>query len=102
MSGCDVTVRPLQSWLRGKPFVLERIDNKGIVLLLGEQRNYTPMEWDCLEGIVPFLRRLPGLVPAGGTYVVGGEPDTPAELLRRYDPGAQADPGGPAVRTLRT
>jgi hypothetical protein len=67
---------------RGKPFVLDRLDHKGIVLLLGEGRNYTPLSWDCLEGIVPFLRRHPGWVPAGGTYVADGEPDTLDEVLK--------------------
>lgn len=67
---------------RRKPFVLDRIDHNGIVLLLGAQRNYTPLGWDCLEGIVPFLRRHPGWVPAGGTYVVDGEPGTLDEHLK--------------------
>lgn len=72
----------LHTFGQGRPFVLERIDTNGIVLLLGRQRNYTPLGWDCLEGIVPFLRRHPGWVPAGGTYVVGGEPDTLDEYLK--------------------
>jgi hypothetical protein len=65
-----------------KPFVLDRIDQTGIVLLLGSQRNYTPLAWECLEGIVPFLRRRFGWVPAGGTYVVGGEHGTLDEHLK--------------------
>ncbi len=65
-----------------KPFVLQRIDHNGIVLLLGKQRNYTPLGWDCLEGIVPFLRRYSGWVPAGGTYVVDGELGTLDEYLK--------------------
>ncbi len=68
---------------QGKPFVLEGIDHNGIVLLLGKQRNYTPLGRDCLEGIVPFMRRQPGWIPAGGTYVVGGEPGTLDEYLKR-------------------
>jgi hypothetical protein len=67
---------------RHKPFVLERISPDGIVLLLGRQRNYTPLEWECLEGIIPFLRRRPGWVLAGGTYVVEGEVDTLDEHLK--------------------
>jgi hypothetical protein len=67
---------------QGRPFVLERIDNNGIVLLLGKQRNYTPLSWDCIEGIVPFLRRHPGWVLAGGTYVVDGELGTLDEYLK--------------------
>ena len=72
----------LQTLGQGKPFVLDRIDRNGIVLLLGKQRNYTPLSWDCLEGIVPFLRRQPGWVRAGGTYVVGGERGTLDEHLK--------------------
>jgi hypothetical protein len=68
--------------VNGKPFVLERIDENGIVLLLGKKRNYTPLGWDCLEGLIAFLQRRPGWVPAGGTYVVGGEPDTLDEYLK--------------------
>jgi len=68
---------------QGKPFILDRLDHDGIVLLLGQQRNYTPLRWACLEGIVPFLRRHPGWVPAGGTYVMGGEVDTLDEYLKR-------------------
>ena len=67
---------------QGKPFVLERIDHNGVVLPLGKQRNYTPLEWDRLEGIVPFLLRHPGWVPAGGTFVVGGERGTLDEYLK--------------------
>jgi hypothetical protein len=65
-----------------KPFVMDRVDHDGIVLLLGAQRNYTPLRWECLEGIVPFLRGRPGWVPAGGTYVVGGELGTLDEYLK--------------------
>jgi hypothetical protein len=67
---------------QGRPFVLERIDHNGIVLLLGTQRNCTLLQWGCLEGIVPFLRRLPGWVPAGGTFVVDGELGTLDEYLK--------------------
>ena len=57
----------LHTFGRRKPFVLARIDDKGILLLLGEQRNETLLSWDCLEGIIQFLCRHPGWVPAGGT-----------------------------------
>lgn len=65
-----------------KPFVLERIDHNGILLLLGEQLNETPLSWECLEGILPFLCRYPGWVPAGGTFVVQGERGTLDEYLK--------------------
>ena len=41
--------RTLHTLGQGKPFVLERIDENGIVLLLGKRRNYTPLGWECLE-----------------------------------------------------
>jgi hypothetical protein len=66
------TPTTLRTFGQGKPFVLERIDPKGIVLLLGKQRNYTPLGWDCLENIVPFLRRHPGWVPAVGRCRASG------------------------------
>lgn len=42
----------LSTFGRRKPFVLERIDYDGIVLLLGEGRNHTPLPWDCLVAVV--------------------------------------------------
>jgi hypothetical protein len=35
-------------------------DNDGIVMLLGEGENRAPLLWDCLESIVPFVRRKGG------------------------------------------
>ena len=32
-----------------------RVDEKGIVLLLGQQEAWTPLTWACLEGVVTFL-----------------------------------------------
>jgi hypothetical protein len=78
----DATPATLRTRGQQKPFVLERIHTEGIVLLLGRQRNYTPLDWDCLEGVVPFLRRHPGWVRAGGTYVMAGEPDTLDQYLK--------------------
>ena len=68
---------------RGRPFVIDRIDRRGMVLLLGAQRNYTPLPWNCLEGIVQFLQSHPGWIDAGGTYVVGGAQGTLDEHLKR-------------------
>jgi hypothetical protein len=76
------TSETLHTLSQGKPFVLDRDDHKGIVLLLGRHQNYTPLAWDCLEGVVPFLRRRPGWMPAGGTYVMDGETDTLDEYLK--------------------
>ena len=65
-----------------KPFVLQQIDGNGIVLLLGKQMNWTALDWNCLEGIVPFLRKRTGWVLADGTYVATGDIDTLDEHLK--------------------
>jgi hypothetical protein len=72
----------LHTYGQHKPFEIEPPDNNGIVLLLGKQRNWTPLSWRCLEGIVPFLRARPGWVDAGGTYVVSGARDTLDQHLK--------------------
>ena len=65
-----------------KPFVLEQLNASGIVLLLGSQRAWTPLTWDCLESVVPFLRARRAWVPAGGQHSVAGEPGTLDEHLK--------------------
>lgn len=40
---------------RRAPFIVERIDTDGIVLLLGVKRAWTPIPWDALEGVPAFL-----------------------------------------------
>jgi hypothetical protein len=35
--------------------MVARVDDRGIVLLLGEQEAWTPLSWECLEGIPLFL-----------------------------------------------
>ena len=72
----------LHTYGQRRPFVLESLGDRGIVLLLGTQRNYTPLSWECLEGVVPFLRGHPGWVHAGGTYEVSGATDTLDEHLK--------------------
>ncbi len=76
------TPETLYTYGQRKPFVLDRLDQRGIVLLLGAQRNYTPLTWECLEGIIPFLRSRRGWISAGGTYLVEGEQDTLDEHLK--------------------
>jgi hypothetical protein len=48
----------------------------------GRAFHCTPLGLDCLEGMVPFMRRQAGWMPAGGTYVVGGELGTLDEYLK--------------------
>ena len=57
------------------PFIVARIDREGVVLLLGAKRAWTPLSWDCLEGVVPFLAGR-GWVPIGSRYETQGQPGT--------------------------
>ena len=61
---------------RSNPFVVERIDSRGVVLLLGPERTATPIAWDCWEGIPKYLRSKGGEIDIGGRYTVAGNPGT--------------------------
>ncbi len=67
---------------RGKPFTLARIDEPGIVLLLGAKEAWTPLRWECLEGIVPFLTGR-GWVEVGSKVEVASDPTTLDGYLKR-------------------
>lgn len=60
---------------QGKPFTVSRIDDHGVVLLLGERQTATPLSWTCLEGVVRFLAGR-GWVEIGSRYDVSSSPDT--------------------------
>lgn len=60
---------------RGASFTVARVDEKGIVLLLGANEAWTPLRWECIEGIVPFLRAR-GWVEIGSHYETTASPDT--------------------------
>jgi hypothetical protein len=60
---------------QSRPFVLEEINERGIVLLLGEKRAWTPIGWDCLEGLVPFLKGK-GWVTGGSSFSVAADRTT--------------------------
>lgn len=86
---------PVESAIRGRiasgvtlatpmqdaPFVVERIDADGMVLLLGEKRAWTRLSWECLEGIVPFLRGR-GWVKIGSKYDTRAEAGTLDDYLK--------------------
>jgi hypothetical protein len=61
---------------RGKPFEVERIDGRGVVLLLGAKRTATPISWKCWEGIPGYLKSKGSEVDIGGRYTVAGNPGT--------------------------
>ena len=67
---------------RRSPFELARIDDAGIVLLLGAKRAWTPLRWECLEGVVPFMQGHGGWIAAGGTYKVERDHGTLDEHLK--------------------
>lgn len=65
-----------------RPFALEEMDERGIVLLLGRRGAHTRVTWECLESIPVFLRAHGGWMPVGGGRLVAGEPGTLDEHLR--------------------
>ncbi len=56
-------------------FSVARIDDKGVVLLLGRQEAWTPLRWLCLEGVADFLAAK-DWVPIGSRYATTADPDT--------------------------
>ena len=79
------SIRPGQQLVtpsQGKPFVVDRVDSKGVVLLLGSGEWPTRIIWTCLEGIVPFIRDHGGEVSIGGRHEVKGNPGTLDEWLK--------------------
>jgi len=61
---------------RAQPFTVDRMDSDGIVLLLGRGQWPTRLTWECLEGLIPYLRDLGGEAPIGGRHQVEGNPGT--------------------------
>jgi hypothetical protein len=66
----------LRTPARHKPFEVERIDERGVVLLLGVEKTATTISWECWEGIPGYLRSKGGEVDIGGRYTVAGNPGT--------------------------
>ncbi len=67
---------------RHAPFVVAKVDDEGVVILLGEGRGAIRLSWDCLEGLIPFIISHGGEVPIGGRYQVEGNPGTLDEHLK--------------------
>jgi hypothetical protein len=67
----------------GAPFVLDQIDGRGIVLLLGAGQWATRLPWQALEEI-PDLIRGRGWVRTTGTFDTANSPDTLTGHLKRY------------------
>jgi hypothetical protein len=60
---------------QGAPFVVERMDDAGIVLLLGRGRWPARLTWECIEGIAPYLAGR-GWAPIGTTFETEGQAGT--------------------------
>ena len=65
---------------RHSPFLLDEIDEDGIVLNLA-MRWATRLSWECLEGTVPFLSAR-GWVRAGGVHSLQSAPGSLDEYLK--------------------
>ena len=66
---------------RRAPFKVGRINDMGVVLLLGRGEWPTRLTWVCLEGVVPFLAEH-GTIPIGGRHSTEPNPDTLDEYLK--------------------
>ena len=71
----------LHTTARYRPFVVDRLDDDGVVLLLGEGQYPVRISWDCLEGVVGFLYGK-GLIEIGGQHVSEGQPGTLDEYMK--------------------
>lgn len=56
-------------------FTVHELNPRGIVFLLGPKQAWTPLSWDCLEGIPAVLRNR-GWVRIGANRDVAGNPGT--------------------------
>ena len=65
---------------RPSPFLLDKVDGRGIVLKLA-MRWPTRLSWQCLEDTVPYLRAR-GWVRAGGVYSLESAPGSLDEHLK--------------------
>lgn len=67
----------------GAPFTLATIDERGLVLLLGQQEAHTRLTWRCLEGIRELL--ISGSwMPIGGIYDTSSTPGTLDAYLKGH------------------
>jgi hypothetical protein len=68
---------------QGAPYVVERVDDRGVVLLFGEKETPTPFSWDVLEGTLGFLN-LRGWVRIAGAFDTSAESGTLDEYLKGH------------------
>ena len=65
-----------------EPFLVEKIDEKGMVLLLAEKHR-TRIPWEALEGVLDLTRRRTS-IRIGGGYTVDGDPNTLDGYLKGF------------------
>lgn len=65
----------LRTPAEGKPFEVQTVDASGVVLLLGQQREYTRLTWGCLEGALAFIGER-GNVRIGTIFSVESDPES--------------------------
>ena len=68
---------------RGKPFEVQRLHGRGIVLLLGEGRWETSIPWEALEGVVDLLRGR-GWVRTTGSFAPEPDTETLSGFLKQH------------------
>lgn len=74
---------PLLTPSQGAPFIVQRVDHRGVTLLLGKKEASTPFTWAALEGAFDFLNGR-GWVTIGGVYDVSSVSGTFDEYLKRH------------------
>jgi hypothetical protein len=68
---------------QAKPFWVDRLDGRGLVLLLGKGRWETRIPWDALEG-VPDLLRGRGWIRTSGSFAPESDTTTLSGYLKQF------------------
>lgn len=66
-----------------KPFAVDSVDGRGVVLLLGQGRYDTRLPWEALEG-VPAIFRGKGWVRTTGSFSLNSDTTTLDGHLKQY------------------
>jgi hypothetical protein len=71
-------------------FLVDRLDSRGVTLLFGPKRTSTFFSWDCLEGVVDYLKGRQW-VPIGANRDLAGNPNTLDWYLKQHVPRQTAN-----------
>jgi hypothetical protein len=69
---------------------VDRLDSRGVTLLFGPKRTSTFFSWDCLEGVVDYLKGRQW-VPVGANRDLAGNPNTLDWYLKQHVPRQTAN-----------